>query len=57
VSLTESDANRRVRQRALIELVLQGASPERELKVAYSTARLDAFTNGAFTRMLRASDP
>lgn len=45
------------RQRALIELVLQGAAPERELKVAYSTARLDAFTNGAFTRMLRASDP
>jgi hypothetical protein len=45
------------RQRALLELTLQGPSPERELAVAYSTARLDAFTNGAFTRMIRASRP
>ena len=45
------------RQRTLLELELQGPSPQRELDLAYSTARLDAFTNGAFTRMIRAPAP
>jgi hypothetical protein len=43
------------RQRALLELAEHGDSPERSLALAYSTARLDAFTNGEFTRMIRAS--